>query len=394
MFISFDEFCKQEEIEIVTETVLDKVESRPWSDDQYPIVARWLDANRAALDVVTEASCKDRFYIPLLVTGDVEQPTVFDAMLSHLPFSRKIGRALLIRANCSIASGETDTAWSDILAVKRLGRLVADEPILISHLIGQAMDADATKAIAILVSETELNADSAGTMSAELASLNSFTTMLEALSLVDRFMMLDLAQRDIVNWLPSALPQPTILNDRKIELLAQHYDPNVLLRAINKEHDHAQLAFKMDAYADASEYLDDQSKRWSDMYDAFVRILEGLEDREVSPRTQYLVSNGFVPLLTPSFRGANDVIWTIRVNHDFERIALAIAAHRADHGDYPLSLNDLIPEYINAIPPDRFNDEPLHYTRTEDGGARVWSVGPDLDDNGGDEDSDVVMTLW
>jgi hypothetical protein len=64
------------------------------------------------------------------------------------------------------------------------------------------------------------------------------------------------------------------------------------------------------------------------------------------------------------------------------RLALAVAVYRAQDGKYPGKLDDLLPAYIAEIPSDPFDGKPLRHRR--DGkGLVLYSVGPDLKDDGG-----------
>jgi hypothetical protein len=60
----------------------------------------------------------------------------------------------------------------------------------------------------------------------------------------------------------------------------------------------------------------------------------------------------------------------------------AVAAYRAGEGKYPARAEDVVPKYLPQIPPDPFTGEPLKFA-TRAGGVVVYSVGPDLVDDGG-----------
>lgn len=62
---------------------------------------------------------------------------------------------------------------------------------------------------------------------------------------------------------------------------------------------------------------------------------------------------------------------------------LALHAWRQENGAYPPSLAQLVPEILTAVPLDPFTaDQPLRYRREGDG-YRLYSAGPDGDDDGG-----------
>ena len=65
------------------------------------------------------------------------------------------------------------------------------------------------------------------------------------------------------------------------------------------------------------------------------------------------------------------------------RTGIALERHHLKHGGYPLSLRDLVPAYLPALPTDPFDRKPLRYQRMPDGSPRVWSIDADLLDEGG-----------
>lgn len=62
--------------------------------------------------------------------------------------------------------------------------------------------------------------------------------------------------------------------------------------------------------------------------------------------------------------------------------ALAAERFRLEWGRWPETLGELVPEYMEAVPEDRFADGPIRYLQDEDG-IRLYSVGTDGIDNGG-----------
>ena len=68
-------------------------------------------------------------------------------------------------------------------------------------------------------------------------------------------------------------------------------------------------------------------------------------------------------------------------------LAFAASAYQADHGNYPESIEALAPQYIAAIPADPFSGKPLKLASVE-GGLILYSVGPDLVDDGGNKEYD------
>ncbi len=62
---------------------------------------------------------------------------------------------------------------------------------------------------------------------------------------------------------------------------------------------------------------------------------------------------------------------------------LALERHRLAHGGYPESLAALVPRFLEAVPEDPMDGQPLRYSRQADGGFKLYSVGRDHEDQGG-----------
>ena len=101
----------------------------------------------------------------------------------------------------------------------------------------------------------------------------------------------------------------------------------------------------------------------------------------------------FAPLIlsetTPELARIRTLDGQARTHCDLMLLALAAKVYEADHGDWPEQLTDLAPEYLDAIPNDRFADQPLIYVRTDDG-VRIYSLGPNMTDDGGMNFDDVA----
>lgn len=67
------------------------------------------------------------------------------------------------------------------------------------------------------------------------------------------------------------------------------------------------------------------------------------------------------------------------------RLILALRSFELETGELPSSLAALVPRYLDAVPSDAFDGQPLRYSREQ---RKLWSVGSDrLDDGGVDRDA-------
>jgi hypothetical protein len=68
---------------------------------------------------------------------------------------------------------------------------------------------------------------------------------------------------------------------------------------------------------------------------------------------------------------------------DLAQVACALERYRLAHGQYPETLAELTPQFIENLPHDIINGQPLHYRRTDDGKFVLYSVGWNEKDDGG-----------
>lgn len=65
------------------------------------------------------------------------------------------------------------------------------------------------------------------------------------------------------------------------------------------------------------------------------------------------------------------------------RVAIALERYRLAHGEYPETLDMLVPQFIIRLPHDIINGQALHYRRTANGQFILYSVGWNETDDGG-----------
>jgi len=117
-------------------------------------VATFLARHATTLDLVRRAADRDtcRF------TRDWSRPPI-DMILSEVQTIRSESRLLALAARRAAAEGRHADALADIIRIQRLSRHAAAEPILVSYLVGIALDREALTALADLL--PRLGADDA-----------------------------------------------------------------------------------------------------------------------------------------------------------------------------------------------------------------------------------------
>ena len=73
----------------------------------------------------------------------------------------------------------------------------------------------------------------------------------------------------------------------------------------------------------------------------------------------------------------------IQIEVDLARTACALERYRLAHGEYPETLDALVPQFIEKIPHDIIGGAPLHYRHTSEGSFVLYSIGWNEKDDGG-----------
>jgi hypothetical protein len=77
-------------------------------------------------------------------------------------------------------------------------------------------------------------------------------------------------------------------------------------------------------------------------------------------------------------------ILNLEISRQLVITAIALKGYHLRHGDYPASLNDLVPEFVAGIPRDPVDGQPLRYRRDAEGSFLLYSINTDGKDDGGD----------
>ena len=99
-----------------------------------------------------------------------------------------------------------------------------------------------------------------------------------------------------------------------------------------------------------------------------------------------------VSLLAPALDLAGSAAAQTRLRRDATLLAVALERKRRANGAWPVSLEELVPEYMAQVPRCPFDGGPLRYELRE-GKPLIWSVGQDLSDDGAIDKIGRLKTL-
>jgi hypothetical protein len=100
-------------------------------------------------------------------------------------------------------------------------------------------------------------------------------------------------------------------------------------------------------------------------------------------------------MLSASARGLAavfDKVMRVEAAKQIILTAVALKRYQIKHGNYPADLNSLVPEFVQAVPLDPVDGEPLRYRLNADGTFLLYSVGENGVDDGGDASLEKGVT--
>jgi hypothetical protein len=95
-----------------------------------------------------------------------------------------------------------------------------------------------------------------------------------------------------------------------------------------------------------------------------------------------------VVLLMPAVSQATTNGERLTIQRDATLVAIALELHRRRHGDWPASLDKLVPHLLPTVPVDRYDGQPLRYL-VRDGSPVLYSIGMNRTDDGGLSQQDL-----
>ena len=303
-----------------------------------------------------------------------DEPMPYDILVPHLSALKSSSQVLQLRAIAELQDGQAEKALEDVKLILYLANSIRAEPILISHLVRTASVNLALQPIWEGLSEHKWSDTQAAAIESELSQFDfpsdyDFVVRGELaadLKLVEHERRTHNAEVTPFLWDGEDCDLRTRLN-----LLYYYSFPSgwfyqnelALARAIQQSlRTDAEVAQQILSPAVARRSGDasgNVGRHYGSPYYFFVRM--------------------FYPALGTA---ANRYAFT-QASVDMVRIACALERYRLAHGEYPQALDTLTPQFIEKIPHDVINGQPLHYRQTDDGKFILYSVGWNETDDGG-----------
>jgi hypothetical protein len=284
-------------------------------------------------------------------------------LLPHLAIMKRFSQMFALRASAELILGQNEQALADTKMVLYLAGTMKNEPFLISGLVRIAI---------LAIDERQIQAGLAAHAWSD-AQLAELETQLGKIDLLAEYGQQMRGERAYGNGIIDFLHKTRRLDEfiensrSAFNLMPEGwlYQNQLVINRIHQEY--------LLPPVDAANHRVDVAK---------CSEITGARNRELT--------SGFPPykllarILMPSFEGVIRKYAFAQVNVDEATLACALERYRLANGKYPDTLDALVPQFIQAVPHDLINSDPLHYRPAEDGGRFVlYSVGWNGTDDGG-----------
>lgn len=374
----------------------------PWSSEYFPTIKKWLDVNQQPLETVLKATRRPKYFQPLAKKH--ENDDLIHILSPDILAYGSIARMLKARALLALGENRPKDAIRDLIALHRFARHCAQGATLIEMMVGVRLEAIACNGGRQLANSNAMTAQQLAGYAKQLSELPPLGNIERNIQ-YERFELLDAIQRHVTQTLTAEEAEPSVLKKllgsdpstaeatRKLltTLLQSEIDWNVVMTRINKHYD------QIDAILDEPGFKSRQEKR-KQLIQALASDLETIstpagiaQSHSATPQQRgEQMGTTVLALFGPVPASVFEAAARANTIGQLSRLGIAVAACQKQQGDFPDSLEGLVPAYLAELPNDPYTGKPFVY-RIDNEGALVYSLGKNLKDDGGkplDEDSE------
>lgn len=359
--------------------------------DVWPELFAFVETHRPMLAEAAEALERPGW------NAGVDYARLFEGMgFAHLGPLKELGMAQREAMLADLHFDRTAEAYTNLLAQTRLVQRL-DDRLLISQLVRYAL-------ATVAVSATWEALQKPGWTEAQLAELQLTWERTELLK--DLLAACELERCGVSDIFAQYRSDPAKLRQhlgvtssgsvppRPPSLWAEFWKQ--LFSDPGKAADTAQGIWRLGTWLAWNSYADERhfyaaSQPWLELARAAVRApntfaastrIEATAKLSQPAPKAYLASHGF-PSSSLHYHSRLANMETVR---RLVITALALERHRLRHGSYPETLAALVPSFLREVPVDFQDAQPLRYRREADGLFRLWSVGENGTDEGGNNE--------
>lgn len=315
-------------------------------DSKEPATIAFLDHHAQTIALLRQAATRPscRFEEDL---KDIDLTRV----ISNSSIVRSAANLLALHARESLANGQPAEAIADAQSLLQMSRDIGQRPMLVHALVGMGVDALGVHTLQMSLPAAQQVKDLAALNVDELPSFGQ--SFRQALRGEEYF--------GLMNY--EALP---------------NVQPSMTGHTLLAPQSGRGGAFYRIFFLDVDSYLNlmEQTQNWAAQ--PYYQIREQLSKFPEVPNRLGLMTS----ILAPTLKRNLETLARIEAGDAAARVLIAATRYRLEYEKLPNDLNDLTPGYLDTIPLDPFDGQPIRLT-TKNGQWTLYSVGPDQTDDGG-----------
>lgn len=315
----------------------------------------YLDKHRPAFNALYEVAERD---------GTARYPfdlsPGFSTKLDQVQSLRNVAKLLSLKTKVDLRRGKPRDAAKNIRTILALSRTLDNQPLVVSQLVRVALDNIALKDLESAIRLGSVPDD-------DLSVLQDALRRIEVESGLKRAFVGERAMGY------TCCLDPQLMNNQKMSPTSEQVE-RIISRRPQRLHDAVMILKCNTRIAEASDRGLAEAMQEAKAVEADLK-----EIHKNKPRQLFYI---LTMLLVPASKSATQIIARSAVMRDAAVAAIGAELYRRQHGNWPDSLEELVPEFLPAVPTDPFCGEPLRMTSTPEE-FKVYSVGKDGKDNGG-----------
>ncbi len=350
------------------ETMANHINGKEW-DEKF--VEEIIAKNSEAFAVFDRASRKPKYQDPEIDSPDKISPI---KAASSLNFLRGMARVDAIRALYLFKQGRENEGIDEAIKIIDLGQKIQDSQITFTeYLVSVAIKKIGFDVLTTMIEKTALPSD----------------------KLISYIKEIDYFKND-KNGLATAFKSEYANVEESVDMILigiQEFErpklsgKNILWNLLDRKGNN--FYFRPNK---TKQLFADWARTQIAALDKSCSFLKNGKDEELSSPSiikLYFTENAVGKLLFNKVAASLDTVVYKRCYEELQvsanQLLLAIKAYKFDNGNYPTSLNALVPHYISVIPSDPFSDGQIRYLASK---KIIYSVGEDGVDSGGSDGND------
>ena len=340
--------------------------------DPATIVLKGLSVADDLMHEICEAS-----HLPFLRSNTDQDLLDLTFHFSELSVYKSIANFLKLRVKANLTLSNSEAAMTDLQCAMRLAEGM-ERKLLIEYLVHQSLSHINAFIVWDGLEQHEWKEEQLHAIQKQFEKIKFHETLLDALAFERSW---GIAIMDEWSKPPGKHPQ------KANHQLSERTWPRYAIRGFTR--------LSQVALAKTFEEWIAPARTWDPNQNAVtgLELLNLMDIRPWEKKHTYNIHYTMVKMTLPGYEKAFEK--SLKAQHAMDSIAAACALERfyLTNQTYPETLDVLVPEFLQEIPRDIMDQSIMKYKRTEDDFFKLWSIGNDGEDNGGDS-TDQKDWVW